>query len=580
MNRSLKETGLRTYLRLLEEAKKYWLFFAFGLIGTIIATGTDAGLAWAVKPIIDKGLVGRDRVFLEFLPLLIIIAFFIRGGAFFVSNYFITKVGRSVVMNFRQKIFSHLLHLPASFYDQETSGKLISLLLYNTEQVAVASTEAVLTVLQEGLTLIGLVLVMFIISWKMTLLFMMAAPIVFLVVHFNSKRLRSLSSSVQSTMSEITHIAEEGIEGYRVIRIFGGEKYEKAKFIKATILNRHREMKVVVTNALGTSITQIVAALPIAVIIYIATLPSVYISVGTFGAIIAAMLRLLTPMRRLTKINTDIQKGIAGAHSIFDLLDAKVEHDQGYHRVKRVRGEIEYRNVSFSYPRSKKEILHEINLTINAGQKIALVGKSGGGKSTLVSLLPRFYEVSLGEIFIDQVNVRDYLLSDLRKQFALVSQNLTLFNDTIANNIAYGDLHNIDREKILKVAEAAHLDFVKQLPDGLDTLIGENGILLSGGQRQRIAIARALLKDAPILILDEATSSLDTESEFHIQEALRGLMQNRTTLIIAHRLSTVERADRIIVIEKGRIVEIGTHTELLSRHGIYAKLHKMQFKNT
>jgi ATP-binding cassette, subfamily B, bacterial MsbA len=574
-------TTWKTYKRLLKAARPYWVAFAIGIIGTVLAIAVDSAFAWSVKPFVDKGLVAREQWLLHWLPFIIVGGCLLRGGTYFLSNYYIARVGRSVVMDFRKLVFNHIMHLPSYFHDKRSSGKLLSLIIYNTEQIAYASTDALLVVLQEGLTLVGLLVVMFIISWPLTLMFMVTAPFVSLVVRFNSKRLRMLSANVQKTVGDVTHIAEEGIEGYRVVRLFGGEEYEKNKFAQAVQLNRHREMKVIVTNSIGSSLVQLIASLPIAVIIYVATLPHLHVSVGGFSAIIAAMLRLLTPMRRLTKVNTEIQKGIAGANSIFELLDQELEKDVGIHPLDRAQGHIEYKHVTFNYPNAKKEVLRDVSFEIKPGQTVALVGRSGGGKSTLVSLLPRFYDIAAGrgEILLDGNNINDYKLSDLRRQFAFVSQHLTLFNDTIARNIAYGALEHMDQERIIKAAEAAHImDFIKQLPEGMNTLIGENGLLLSGGQRQRIAIARALLKDAPILILDEATSSLDTESEFHIQEALEGLMKHRTTLVIAHRLSTVERADKIIVVERGKIVECGTHSELLSLDGLYAKFYKMQFR--
>jgi subfamily B ATP-binding cassette protein MsbA len=380
-------------------------------------------------------------------------------------------------------------------------------------------------------------------------------------------------------MGDLTHLAEEGIENYKVVRVFGGEEYEKQKFFATVNQNRQREMKVVATSALGTSLTQLITSIPIAIIVFIATRPSLQIDLGGFGAFVFAVIRMLTPLRRLTKINTEIQKGVAGAHSIFALLDEEHEKDTGTKTIKRISDSIEYKNVNFCYPHTKKTVLHDINFKIKSGQNIALVGRSGSGKSTLVGLLPRFYDVTNGEILIDGVNIQKYKLTDLRRQFSVVSQHLTLFNDTIASNIAYGSLKDATTAKIEQAAEAAHiLDFIKGLPDGLNTFIGENGLLLSGGQRQRIAIARALLKDAPILILDEATSALDTESERHIQAALEQLMKNRTTLVIAHRLSTVEHADKIIVLDNGNIIESGTHKQLLKLNRQYAKLYKMQFK--
>lgn len=570
------------YLRLIKSAFPYWLSFVLGIFGTILATSTDAAMTWAIKPILSNWSLGSGQWWFMWLPVLIVVVLFLRGLSYFLSNYYLTRVGRNVVRDFRQRIFAHLMHLPVSYYDRETSGKLLATLIYNTEQVAAASTEALITVLQEGMLLIGLIVVMFSLNWRLTLMFILTAPIVSIIIRYTSKRLRYLSTNVQGTMGNLTQIAAEGIENYKVVRVFGGEEYEKKKFFAAAHQNRQREMKVIATSALGTSLTQIITAIPIAIIIFIATKSSLHatLNAATISAMIFAIVRTLTPLRRLTKINTEIQKGVAGAHSIFSLLDEQLERDVGDVRIERSKGKIAYNNVTFSYPNSKKTILHDISFEVEPGQTIALVGSSGSGKSTLVSLLPRFYDVVVGTIAIDDRNIQDYKLSDLRKQFAIVSQHLTLFNDTIARNIAYGALQEVTEEKINQVAKAAHiLDFIKHLPEGLNTLIGENGLLLSGGQRQRIAIARALLKDAPILILDEATSALDTESERHIQAALETLMTKRTTLVIAHRLSTVEHADKIIVLDHGKIVEIGSHAELLKLNGQYAKLYMMQFKN-
>jgi ATP-binding cassette, subfamily B, bacterial MsbA len=567
------------YKRLLKAAFPYWATFLLGLIGTILASGTDASLSWLIKPMVDNGLVAKQREFIIWLPIIITAGFIIRAVTLFASNYFITRVGRSVVMDFRKKIFTKLMSLPIAFYDKESSGQLLSLVVYNTDQLALAITDAILTILQEGLQLIGLVLVMFIINWQLSLLFLLIAPMLAIIIRYTTKRLRHLSSKVQRTVGDVTHIAEEGIHGIKVIRTFGGENYECEKFNKAAEYNRHSEMKVVVTNSLGTSLTQIIASLPIALIIYIATLPNLHITIGGFSAIIAAMVRLLTPLRRLTKVNNDIQRGVAAANSIFSLLDSPAESDTGTKRLDLAKGHIEYRKVTFSYPLSNKIVLDNININIEPNQTVALVGRSGGGKSTLVNLLPRFYDVINGAILIDGINIQEYKLADLRQQFALVSQHVMLFNDTLAKNIAYGRFDKVTETEIMQAIEAAYLtDLVKQLPQGLNTMIGKDGSLISGGQRQRVAIARALLKNAPILILDEATSALDTESEHYIQEALNNLMQKRTTFVIAHRLSTVEKADKIIVIDQGQIVENGTHNELLTKNGQYAKFYKMQFK--
>lgn len=578
---NVKIKGGQVYGRLLKGAKPYWFMFLAGIVGTFLASGADAGLSWLVKPIIDRGLVAGEKLVVFWMPLIVIVIFIFRGFSLFLSHYCLTRVGRSVVMDFRQKLFAHYLRLPASFYDKESSGQMLSLIVYNAEQLAASITYSSITILQEGTQLIGLIVVMLIISWKLSLLFLITMPPLSYVINYATKRLRALSHKVQSTVGDITHIAEEGIQGYKIVRTFGGEEYESDKFNKAAYLNRHCELKVAITDAICGSIVQILASLPLALILYLVTRPSLHVSIGGFGAMIAAIIRLFTPIRRLTKVNIDIQKGIAAANGIFNVLDQPEELDTGMLTLERASGHIEYRDVKFRYPTAQDDVLHGISFTVSPGQTVALVGRSGSGKSTMVSLLPRFYDVNSGTISIDGTNINEYKLKDLRRQFALVSQEVILFNDTIGRNIAYGCFEKATQEEIIKAAEAAHLmDFIKTLPQGFDTMIGENGLLLSGGQRQRIAIARAILKNAPILILDEATSSLDTETEHHIQMALDNLIHRQTTLVIAHRLSTVENADKILVIEGGRMVESGTHKELLARGAQYTKFYEMQFKKT
>ncbi len=579
---SISNSGsLQTYKRLLKTAKPYWILFAIGVIGTIILSLTDAGFAWLVKPIVNHGFVKRDRAFIHWLPILIFGIFIIRGAASFVSTYFITRVARTVVRDLRRVIFSKLLHLPATFYDKNNSGYILSTIVYNVEQVAQASSDSVLTCLRESSLAISLLIVMFTASWKLSLLFIIISPFIGWVVKWSSGRMRRISASVQESVGDVTKVAAESIDGYRVVRLYGGEQYESEKFNKATKSNLQREMKIVVTNSVGTSLIQLLFAIPIAVTLLAATNPAMHVSAGQFASIVTAMIMLVRPVRRMSMVNTEIQKGVAGAASIFKIEDETIEKDAGSRSLSRVKGDIAFQNVNFEYATSKQPVLKHINLTVKAGDTVAIVGKSGSGKSTLMNLLPRFYEVTAGEITIDGVNTQLYKLADLREQFAYVSQDTMLFDDTVSNNIAYGAKGSVTREQIIQAATAAHAtEFITQLPDGFDSKIGESGVLLSGGQRQRIAIARALLKNAPILILDEATASLDTHSERQIQNALEDLMKDRTTLIIAHRLSTIENASFIVVMDQAEIVETGTHESLITQNGVYAELHKAQFKET
>ncbi|MFW0082854.1 MAG: lipid A export permease/ATP-binding protein MsbA [Coxiella-like endosymbiont] len=570
--------GVKTYKRLLQATKQYWSVFLFGIIGTVVVSLTDAGFAWLIKPIINKGFINRDKEFIHCLPLIIVCVSLFRGMAGFLSTYFINRVARNIVMDFRRAIFSHLLRLPAKFYDKNNSGHLLSTIIYNVEQVAQASSNALVATLQESSLVIGLLVVMFLVNWELTLFFLVVTPVIAWVMKICSARLRCLSTSVQKSVGEVTHIASEGIEAYKVIRLYGGQKYENEKFHRATKLNQQRELKVVVTNSVSISLVQLLIAVPIAIILFFAIQPALHVTAGSFASVVSAMIMMLRPVRRLTMVNSYIQKGIAGAESIFNLLDEDVERNTGTRHLLRATGIIEYCHVYFAYGKTKKPVLQDINFKIKPGQTVALVGRSGAGKSTLINLLPRFYDVSNGEIRLDGVNIKDFHLEELRSQFSLVSQYTALFNDTILHNIAYGQIRRIDKRRIIEVAHAAHaMEFIEQLPDGLDTVLGENGMRLSGGQRQRIAIARALFKNASILILDEATSSLDTHSERHIQAALDNLMQRCTTLVIAHRLSTIEKADRIIVLEGGRLIENGTHQQLLASDGAYADLYRMQF---
>lgn len=564
------------YLRLLSYVKPFWPVLLLGVMANIFYSCIDAGFTYMMRPFLDKGLIELDMNFAKKIPLIIFFGIVIRGFVSASGSYCMTWVARSVVKVLRQRVFSHIIHLPVTYYDRATSGQLLSKILYDVEQVAQVSADALTDFVQNTCLVIGLLTVMMIISWQLSVMFLATIPFVAMLVNFTNKRVRRISHRVQKTMGEVTEIASEAIEGYQVVRIFNSEKYEVNKFNKATEVSRKNDMKVAVSKALNVFGVQFIIATGITVIIFAAIKMANVINItpGAFFAIIAGMLQLIKPMKTLTTLNATIQRGLAGAESVFNLLDVERESEKGKVLPRRAKGVIEFRNVSFGY--KDKNVLNQINFSINAGQSVALVGKSGSGKTTIASLLPRFYDVSEGEIVLDGTNINEISLYSLREQIAFVSQNVTLFNDTIANNIAYGR-KEISIGEIIKAAKLAYADeFISVLPDGYNTIIGENGVLLSGGQRQRLAIARAILKNAPILILDEATSALDSESEQYIQRALEHVMKGRTTLVIAHRLSTVKQADKIIVLKSGIIVEEGTHDELCELNGYYASLYKAQ----
>lgn len=570
------------YKRLFKYVRQYWIAIVVASIASMAYSGVDAWFIYFLKPLLNQGLVAKDHHFLAWAPLLVLSVFIFRGIASFFSNYYIASASRSVIMCLRQDLFAHLQKLPARFYDHMTSGQVLSIVLYGVDQVANASADVLTTAIQASFLIVGLVVVMFTISWKLTLLYFIILPLVMVIMRVASLRIRRLGLGIQDSIADISHSTEENIEGYKVVRSFEGQDYETAKFNKATRTNRQREMKIVASRSISVSLVQFITAGALALTLYIASLDvaSSLLTPGGFVAMVAAMLALLKPLKDLAFVQNKLYRGLAGAQSVFELLDEPIETDAGQQTLQRAKGKIEFDSVGFTYDGVKK-VLRDISFTVQPGKVVALVGRSGSGKSTLVSLLPRFYNNYTGEIRLDDVNIQDYQLRELRRQLALVSQNVTLFHDTVANNIAYGRFGNVTRDDVITAAKAAYAhDFIEKLPQGYDSLVGENGVLLSGGQRQRIAIARAILKDAPILILDEATSALDTESERYIQAALEELMKTRTTLVIAHRLSTVEHADQIIVMDEGQIVEVGTHAELIERDGSYARLYRMQFKDT
>ncbi|SER63925.1 ATP-binding cassette, subfamily B, MsbA [Vreelandella subterranea] len=575
----MTESGWVLYKRLLTYVKPHWRAFSLALLGFVIYAASSTALAEMMKRLID-GIQNPDASFRLFLPLFVIIMFSSRGIGTFLSTYFMAYVGRYVIHTLRCDVFAHMLHLPGMFFDHHSSGHLVSRVTYHVEQVAGAATKALTILLREGLFVLGLLGYLFWTNWMLTLLFLGVTPIIAGVVSYASKRFRKLSKRIQHSMGDVTHVASEALSGHRVVRTHGAEMYEKQRFERVSEENRRQSMKEAMTRAISSPVILILVAISMAILVWLAMAPALMASMtpGEFVAFITAAALMIKPVRQLTEINSEIQKGIAAAAELFGLLDVAPESDSGSYRVERLTGRVKLENVSFRYAEDQPYVLQDINLEVAAGEMVAIVGRSGSGKSTLVSLLPRFYHVSEGRITIDDVPLDDYALRPLRQQMALVSQQVTLFNASIADNIAYG-VNNPDPAAVKAAAEAAYADeFIDQLPQGYDTVVGENGVMLSGGQRQRLAIARAIFKDAPLLILDEATSALDTESERYIQKALEDVCQGRTTLVIAHRLSTIERADRIIVMDQGRIIEQGSHQTLLAAGGAYAALHQLQFQ--
>lgn len=569
------------YKRLLVYVKPLKFFFILSVIGNAIYAAASALMAKALEFVIHtvENPTEEGRIL---LPALIVGLFAMRGLGGFLGGYYIAYVGKNIVHKIRTEVFDRYLTLPSRFFDSSSSGHLISRITYNVEQVSSAATDAVTVIVREGLTVIGLFIVMVSSNWKLTLIFLCLGPFIGIMVSFVSKRFRKLSKRIMASVGNVTHVASEVVNGYRVVRIFGGEQYETERFGQASEYNKKQSLKMEMTKSVSTPVIQILVSLAIAILIWIALDPAVRgdMTAASFVVIIAAASTMAKPIRQLTQVNEKIQRGVAAARDLFHTMDTPPEKNEGTIEVSRAKGELVFKNAFFKYDTSPQPVLKGINLTIKAGETVALVGRSGSGKSTLANLIPRFYELDSGEITLDNIPIDQLTLRSLRDQIALVTQQVTLFNDTLAKNIAYGGLEGATREQLQGVAQKANaLAFIEEKEHSFDTMVGDNGISLSGGQRQRIAIARALLKDAPILILDEATSALDTESEKVIQGELDNLMQGRTTLVIAHRLSTVENADKIVVMDQGHIIEQGKHQELLDANGEYAKLYRMNFKD-
>lgn len=575
-------SAIQLYKRLLKYVKPYWVGFVAVVFSMVIYAATETGMAALMKPLMDGSFVERDPDIIKLMPLALIAIFIVRGFSDFFTTYGLGWISRNVIKTLREEMFNKLIVLPSTFFDHSTSGQLMSKLLYDVEQVADAATDAVLTIIRDTLTIIGLLAWMIYLNGLLSLIILLTVPFIGVLVYNISMRFRRISKHIQDSMGDVSHVSSEIIEGHREVKTFGSQAYEKKRFDRVNQLNRRQRMKKIATDAISQPIIALIAAVGMAAVIYMATLPGVLesITVGSFISFITAMLMVLTPLKRLTKVNSKLQAGIAAAESIFGLLDEAPEPDKGTLTMTRAQGRVEYEKVCFHYQGSEQQVLNNICFAVTPGQTIAFVGHSGSGKTTLVSLLARFYNATSGRILIDDVDIQHLKLTDLRDQISLVNQQVILFNDTIANNICYGQSKPLEETQIIEAAKAAHAwEFIQKLPQGLHTQVGENGVLLSGGQRQRLAIARALLRDAPILILDEATSALDTEAERHIQAAFDNLMHSRTTLVIAHRLSTIEKADIIVVMHDGDIVEMGTHQQLLENGQHYAELHRLQFNS-
>lgn len=568
------------YKRLLLYVVPYWRIFLISIVSMLVLAISDPAIPALMQPMLDGAFVEKDPATMKWVPILFVALFAIRGFASYANGAALFWVSNKLVMDLRQEMFIRLLSLPSSYYDEYSSGSLLSKFTFDVVQIKEAATNAITTLVRDSLAIIGLLAWMFYIDWKLTLVAIVSVPFITIVFLVIRKRLRKMSKKVQDSMADINHVLGECINGHKLVKLYDGKAHEINRFREVTNANRKYSMKFAMAAVASSPMIQLITAIFLAIIIHISIQNAAVgrISVGEFTSFFTAMAMLLNPLKRLARVNEHLQKGLAACESVFDLLDRPIEPDAGERILEKASGEIEFRNVHFSYGESDQKALNNISMHIKPGETIALVGASGSGKSTIANLISLFYPTTEGKILLDGQDIQDILLQSLRQNIALISQDVILFNDTVRNNIAYGSLGSSNEALIIAAAKAAHaLEFIEELQDGFDTIIGEKGLKLSGGQRQRLAIARALLKDAPILIMDEATSALDTHSERQIQLALEEVKEGRTCLIIAHRLSTIEKADRIIVIDNGVIVEIGTHAELIKKEGAYGKLHQLQF---
>ena len=575
-------TGYNAYRALLSLAFEHKGYFLIAVIGMVIFAISDATFAYLMKPLLDDGFIDRDATVIKYMPIAMILIFMVRMVAIFMRSYSMSYIGRNVINTLRKMMFDKLLTLTSDEYDQSSTATIVTRFAYDVEQVAKAVSSSLTVFIQDSLRIVALLGYMFWVSWQLTSIFLVAGPIVFLIVVRISGRFRGISKNIQQSMGGVTQVAQEVVDSNRIVKIFGGDEFERNKFNKVNDRNLKLHLKMSIAQAISMPLIQLVVAISFAAIVAFATSEGMRgaISTGDFVSFVFAVTMLLAPMRALSSINAQIQKGIAAGESVFEFTSRESENDQGELQLQRAEGRLDFDKVVLCYRRSEQRVLDEVSFEVRPEQTVAIVGRSGSGKSSLVNLIPRLYEYDSGEVCLDGERIDQYRIADLRRQISYVGQDVRLFNDNIRNNIAYGIAHQVDEEQIIEAARQAHAwEFISEMPDQLNTEVGERGVLLSGGQRQRIAIARAFLKDAPILILDEATSALDTESERYIQHAMEHLMENRTTLVIAHRLSTIEHADHILVMDQGKIVEQGSHAELLDNDGIYARLHSMQFRD-
>ena len=572
---------LQTFKRLWPTIKPFKAGLVVSGIALVLNALADSGLIYLLKPLLDDGFGKANHSFLKIMAFVVVGMIILRGVTNFISNYCLAWVSGKVVMTMRRRLFKHLMFMPVSFFDRNSTGKLLSRITYDSEMIASSSSGSLITIVREGAYIISLLAVMFYTSWELTLVLFVIGPIIAVLITIVSKIFRKLSKNLQDSMGELTATTEQMLKGHKVVLSFGGQHVEEERFNKVSNNMRRKGMKMVTADSISDPVVQIIASLALAAVLFLATTPLIAednLSAGSFTVVFSSMLAMMRPLKSLTNVNSQFQRGMAACQTLFAILDLEPEKDNGTYQAEPAKGELEFKNVSFAYQGKDELALNNISFSVPAGKTVALVGRSGSGKSTIANLVTRFYDIEQGEILLDGVNIQDYRLSNLRENCAVVSQQVHLFNDTIANNIAYAAQDKYSREEIIAAAKTAYaLEFIEKLPQGFDTVIGENGASLSGGQRQRLAIARALLRNSPVLILDEATSALDTESERAIQSALDELKKDRTVIVIAHRLSTIENADEILVIDHGEICERGSHKTLLEQNGAYKQLHSMQF---